>query len=438
MSSTLQGAAEAGRRSLAAPVRWNLRKLWACSAEELRARESVGLRTVFRKARDLDGYRTVRDDLISVESGRDARTVLDGLPVLEKSDLRGREWAYQRRLPGLDATTSGTTGTPLALRRSVYSVLVEEAWISHHRGWAGYHSGDPIAVMRGEVVAATPGDPVQRFVPARRTLLLSSYHLSESTVAGYLDALRRHRVRWLAAYPSSIASLTALALARGLSLPPLSAVFTSSETLAPQTRAAIESAWVCRIWDHYGHAERTVAAMECEARRYHLLPGYGVVEPVEDGLLTTNLTNGLMPLLRYRVTDAVEGWSDVRCVCGRGGRHFATVTGRTEDVLIGEDGRRIGRLDHVFKGVGGVLAGQICQEADGSVEVRVVPSGVPADPAGLVELLRGRTVERIGAVPLRVEIVSELERAVGGKTPFILQRLSGQGPRTVPVGDADS
>ncbi|GAY12257.1 coenzyme F390 synthetase [Pseudonocardia sp. N23] len=286
--------------------------------------------------------------------------ILECLPRLEKSDIVGRERAYQRRLPGLDATTSGTTGTPLALRRSVGSVLVEEAWISHHRGWAGHRPGDVTAVMRGEVVADATDAAAYRYVPARRTLLLSSYHVSERAVAGYLDALRTHRVKWLAAYPSSIASLTAVALARGLALPPLTAIFTSSETLAPQTREAIESAWGCRIWDHYGHAERTVAAMECEERRYHLVPGYGIVEQVDDGLLTTNLTNSLMPLLRYRVTDTVEGWDTGRCACGRAGRHFATVAGRMEDVVIGEGGRRIGRLDFVFKGVEGVLAGQIC------------------------------------------------------------------------------
>ncbi|ODU04112.1 MAG: hypothetical protein ABS81_11760 [Pseudonocardia sp. SCN 72-86] len=340
-------------------------------------------------------------------------------------------------MPGVDATTSGTTGTPLALRRSLNNVLVEEAWISHHRGWAGYRPGDVIAVMRGEVVSGATDEVVHRFVPARRTLLLSSYHVSERSVAGYLDALRSHRVRFLAAYPSSIASLTAVALARGSSLPPLTAIFTSSETLAPQAREVIESAWGCRIWDHYGHAERTVAAMECEQRRYHLLPGYGVVERVDGGLLTTGLTNSSMPLLRYRVTDALEGWSEVRCDCGRAGRHFASVAGRTEDVLIGEGGRRIGRLDFVFKGVEGVLAGQICQDADGSIEVRVVPRGPAVDPVALVELLRGKTLERVGAVDVRVEVVSELERAATGKTPFIIQRMSVPRLPAVPVGDGE-
>ncbi|GAY12256.1 hypothetical protein [Pseudonocardia sp. N23] len=69
--------------------------------------------------------------------------------------------------------------------------------------------------------------------------------------------------------------------------------------------------------------------------------------------------------------------------------------------------------------------------------MRVVPRGNVVDRVELVELLRRKTLERVGAVEVRVEVVSELERSRTGKTPFILQRMTVPRLRAVPVGDVE-
>ena len=67
-------------------------------------------------------------------------------------------------------------------------------------------------------------------------------------------------------------------------------------------------------------------------------------------LVCTGLLNADMPLVRYRVGDrGALAPADEGCRCGRTLPTLATVEGRVDDVLLTPDGRRIGRLDPVFK-----------------------------------------------------------------------------------------
>jgi phenylacetate-CoA ligase len=421
--SHASSAALAGRDAIAHRLGQSLARTWRQDATQRRALDGRQLAKVLRSAARLDGYRG-RLPATTTSTTRDCWKIYADLALLTKAEVRGREKEFSSR-HGLTAATSGTTGTPLRLLRSPASILMEEAWVSHCRRWAGYRPGQPTAVLRG---ATFPSD--EAVVPHHLTaltghLIMSSYHLNESTAAEYLNLLRRHKTRWIAAYPSSIASLTILSQRCGLEIPQMSGIFTSSETLTTQVRTAIESAWGCKVWDYYGNAERTVAAAQCEVGRYHLLPGYAVVEPIPSGLATTSLLNRAMPLVKYEVTDNLEDWNQNLCTCARIGPTIAGVTGRSEDIIFGADNRRIGRLDPVFKGVTGVLAGQFIQEEPGKVTVRVLPS-LETPPADLQDDLRRRVIERTGPINVCVQMCSALELLPNGKAPFVIQRLGGE------------
>jgi phenylacetate-coenzyme A ligase PaaK-like adenylate-forming protein len=78
------------------------------------------------------------------------------------------------------------------------------------------------------------------------------------------------------------------------------------------------------------NSEQTVFAGECEesTHHYHIFPGYGIAEliggnnrPISqpgkpDEAVSTNLTNVICPLIRYR-TMAVAAMADKPCSCGR-------------------------------------------------------------------------------------------------------------------------
>ena len=74
--------------------------------------------------------------------------------------------------------------------------------------------------------------------------------------------------------------------------------------------------------------------------------------------VTTGYGNRAMPLIRYRVGDTVT-LTETPCACGSPQPVLHEVVGRTDDLLILPDGRVVGRLDPVFKGLAGLEEVQI-------------------------------------------------------------------------------
>jgi phenylacetate-CoA ligase len=199
----------------------------------------------------------------------------------------------------------------------------------------------------------------------------------------------------------------------------LSGVVTSSETLSEGARRDIERAFGCRVFDWYGQGERVAAIGTCEHGRRHLLTDYSHVdlEPAGDGLVEivgTGFHNLAMPLIRYRCGDLVRPAAKEHCPCGRSFPVIAEVIGRLDDLVKLPDGRSIGRLDHLFKGVAGILEAQIRQDRRDALTMLVVPA------SGFNERTR-RTLEenfrhRLGdALALEIELVDSIPRTRNGK-----------------------
>ena len=56
-----------------------------------------------------------------------------------------------------------------------------------------------------------------------------------------------------------------------------------------------------------------------------------------------------MPLLRYRIGDVGTLRKRAAARAGARGRCFSRIDGRIEDYVVTPDGRRVGRIDHIFK-----------------------------------------------------------------------------------------
>src|SRR5207245_2884008 len=121
------------------------------------------------------------------------------------------------------------------------------------------------------------------------------------------------------------------------------------------------------------------------AGKLHLWPEVGWVEAPEStqliasgaprDLVCTGLLNADMPLIRYRVGDSgVLPVVNEACSCGRSLPMLASIEGRADDLLYTSDGRRIGRLDPVFKTQLPVREAQIIQETLSKIRVRYVPT----------------------------------------------------------------
>lgn len=331
--------------------------------------------------------------------------------------------------------TSGTTGTPLGLWHSREML---RAWYAlseaRTRRWYGVSMNDRWAVVGGQMV--TPyrqkRPPFWVWNAAFKQLYLSSYHLAPHLMSHYLDALCRYRIVYLSGYPSSLHALAQEVLSTGRRDLQMRVVVTNAEPLYDHQRQAIAAAFQCSVRETYGMSELAAAASECEHGRLHLWPEVGIVEvlehgkPVQDGssgdIVVTGLLNSDMPLVRYCVGDrGLSPLPDTTCPCGRSLPVLRSVEGRTDDLLYTPDGRRVGRLDPVFKADLPIREAQIIQEALDHLRVRYVPAtGFTARHGQrIVEYLRAR----MGKIVVVLEEVSEIPRTASGKFRAVICKL---------------
>lgn len=369
---------------------------------------------------------------------------LEDWPVLSKESVRADPRAFlsedcdPRRMR--HEHTSGTTGTPLSLWQTRATVrawyAISEARIRH---WNGLTRGDRWAMFGGQLIV-----PVERSTPpfwvwnaGLRQLYLSSYHLAPDHIRDYVDALWRHRVRYVFGYASSLHTMAKLVREQGLELPPLLVAIGNAEPLYAYQREEIAQVFRCPVRETYGMAEMVTAASECAEGRLHSWPEVGVTEVLDDEsdaevaagesgrLVCTGLVNREMPLIRYALGDRGRFAPESRaCPCGRRLPVLEAVEGRSDDVVITPDGRRVGRFDPVFKADLPIREAQIVQEGPARLVVRVVPA--PGFNATHAEDLSRRVRMRVGdSMAVVVEPVDRIPRTAAGKFRAVVRQFRG-------------
>jgi len=249
-----------------------------------------------------------------------------------------------------------------------------------------------------------------------KQLYMSSYHLEADNVAFYVDALEKYRIQYVWGYASSLYFLASEILRLGIDPPAMVIAGTESEPVFDYQRTAIEKAFRCRVLETYGMGEMVSAAGPCEKGTFHLWPEAGIVELYdgdsrvpdqgEGDIVAPGLANPDMVFVRFRVGDRGRGIDRVRtCACGRTLPALGGVEGRIDDVLWTADGRAIGRLSPVPKGLN-VVEMQFLQNDLGRIYVRYVPTPEWSqdDRAAVVSRLE----DRFG----RIEVVFERHRCI--------------------------
>jgi len=432
--AALRGLLREGRAFRALEAQLDESQWW--SESEWREYQSRSLCTIVSAAaRDVPYYRDKYASL-GLDIGPSAFPgIMAKLPSIGKEDVRegGRAFRSRKsRRPLFAGSTSGTTGTPLRLEQDLAAINRENAFIRRQLAWAGLRHGERRAWLRGDMIvpAEQRDPPYWRFNRAENMLMFSSYHLSDSAAPAYLDALADFDPVVIQAYPSSVAFLATWMRGYGLRYTgtSLRGIVTSSETLSDASRRDIEATFGCRVFDWYGQFERVAAIGTCEHGRYHVLMDYSFVEmlPAGDGLcelVGTGFNNLAMPLIRYRCGDLVRPAPDgERCACGRSFPLVEQIVGRSDDPIRLSDGRSVGRLDHIFKGVDGILEAQIRQERLDAVTILLVPAATFNDRTRAT--LLGNARERLGEeVAVELRAVSAIPRGANGKFKGVVCNL---------------
>ena len=406
--------------------------------------QTDALREVLRDAWTVPHYRSVWSGRDFSESDVDSFTLdqLKHLPLLDKESVRH---APERLCPGGAPSrtasawyTSGSTGTPLTTYHDYgdfrRGLAMRDA---RYETFLGVTHRLPRATIRGRIVVPDPesAGPYYRFNLAEHQIYLSPYHLGPHTVSDYVGALRRHGSRWLDGYASSIHDIAHLALEQGIDCPQLAAVVTCAEPTTQRVRDDVQRAFGCKASEDYGLVEECCAGLECEQGSLHMFPDAGYVEILdEEGercgpgqvgeIVATSFLRKAQPFVRYRTGD-LAAWSSTPCACGRAMPIFESVEGRLDDVVIGADGRRLGRLSTVPKHLPGVVMMQFVQDHPGQLLVRVVADG-PLHESVKAEVNR-RLVTRLGpTMAIDFEQVAALERTPKGKIRSVISNVKDE------------
>jgi len=357
------------------------------------------------------------------------------LPYLTKDMFKsnfGRMVATNVKLKSLTVNhTSGTTGKPIQFYEGHTATQKEIAFIFHQWSHVGYKPEDARVELRGAVNKKKPAD----YNPAHKVLRLSPCIDNKEVALYYLERMRSFGAGFLHGYPGAIASFAHAIKKYGLAVPfKLKAVLFASETVYDWEREITKEVFDCRVFSHYGMAEKAVLAAECErSNYYHCFPQYGVTEIDHETheIIGTGFINDISPFIRYRTTDVASAPFLSKCEhCGR--EYFPVfekVEGRLEDFIVTPQGMLItpAIITHPFKDLKTIKDTQVIQKSHDHIILRAVPwertnPGIFRD-----ELDRlCRDLQEIIGHEVRIdgEVTEDIGRQESGKFKWIQSEVS--------------
>lgn len=333
-------------------------------------------------------------------------------PFTTAQDVRERSLQFLcvsqdeiQRVVTLD--TSGTTGTP---KRQYFTREDQELTLDFFRaGMSTFTSpGDRVLIL---LPVERPGSVGDLLATALTRLGAQPIkHGPVHEVATALAILQQERVDVLVGIPTQV-----LALAHYSNGLRLKSVLLTTDHGPQSLAAAVERAWGCRVYQHYGMTEMGLGGgVECQARAgYHVREADLYVEiidsasgqPVAEGetgeVVFSTLTRRGMPLIRYRTGD-LSRFIPGACPCGTCLPRLAYITQRIGGAVAigGQWHLTLAELDEALFAVAGVVdfTASILHEA-GRDSLRVE-----------VMVMEGGTV---GAIAAALESISALHAARG-------------------------
>jgi phenylacetate-CoA ligase len=340
-------------------------------------------------------------------------------------------------------TTSGSTGTPLGLYdEGMKSVIHEDAFRYRQWSWAGYGFGDRLLTFRYPVSRIDrQGRSVGwDFSASENALKISPSSLDEERSSKYMRFLRAFEPQFLEGTPSCLEILAHFVKRNDIPPPKISAVFCESEILYSRQRQLLEEQFQCKVFSGYGHTERCVDAVECEAHEgYHASMEYGLFELVDAGgepvlepgktgrVVGTGFDNYAMPLIRY-ATDDLARFGRGKCSCGRGALKIEEIIGRTSEFVISRSGHLI-PLSAIYGPIHSAVLDHVrelrfSQDREGELGVQVILA--PGSNPEMVEReLLSEIYSHVDSQDLSVAVrfIERLPRSESGKAGLMLQKI---------------
>jgi phenylacetate-CoA ligase len=369
------------------------------------------------------------------------------LPLMRKADARANREMLRSEIAGKMAsfTTGGSTGDPLIFDLAKRRVASRVACRQRTSRWWGVSFGDPELAIWGSPVELTRQDAIRnirdRFLATR---LLSAFEMNDAVMSRYLDVLESGHYVQVFGYPSALylLCLHARREKRNLRRLGVKVAFVTGEVLFPYQREVISETLSCPVANGYGGRDSALIAHECPQGGMHVLADAVILEtvdsdgrPVPEGepgeIVITDLYSHEAPFIRYATGD-IATVSSRSCPCGRALPLLERIEGRSNDVIVAEDGRIINSLALIYavREIEGIERFRITQKTPTLFHIELVANGLYSTTTE--ERIRKNWGQLLrSAVTVTFEYPAALPLERSGKFRHVISevRASGQHPQ---------
>lgn len=203
------------------------------------------------------------------------------------------------------------------------------------------------------------------------------------TAAETVTMLNAYQPSMIGCYPTAMELLAAEQKKGNLHIHP-AIIMTGGEKLNDDVREHLSNVFGCYVQTNYSCTEGGTVACECTERHFHINDDWVILEAVDENnvpvpfgtqsakVLLTNLANRICPIIRFEITDRIVLHKEP-CACGNS-RPWLTLEGRTDDILIFENGVKIAPLSiyAILKEVHGIERFQLIQHENDRLELRMI------------------------------------------------------------------
>ncbi len=354
---------------------------------------------------------------------------LQRLPILTKEEVNKNPEKFISSVISKNnmqtAHTSGTTGAGFVFKTTQEAICNQWAVWWRYREALGIKFGTLSANFgtRFVVPAKQKKPPFWRYNYPCNQVYFSAFHEKPEYLKYYVEEIKRKKIIWLHGYPSLLSELADEVIREDDSSlnNQIMYITIGAENLLDYQKSVIERAFGVHVYQHYGLSEGVSNFSENKDGQIVVDEDFAATEFVTQNGITqiigTNLTNYAMPLIRWRTNDTAEFHEDKKV-----GRIVDSLDGRIEDYITLPSGKKIGKLDHVFKDAVHLKEVQIVQNKDYSINVLYVPSSneYNEDLKKANELFDQTFGEKVSVIFQRVD---EIKKTKSGKIRFIVSEL---------------
>lgn len=401
------------------------------SREELNSIKKRKLKALFQAAQSAPYWTNILDsDIVETLDCKGVQAALESLPVLTKAViLEGAQnmWSSHEQ-NYITATTGGTTGHPLTIRRDKKSnAYTKSAFWRGRLSW-GIRPSHRMVYLISFGTASFLGN-LKMWLGNKRSG--DAFPSSQEDVQKVQKLLRRFRPKALEGFATGLlASAKDQALAGSIKIP---VIISTGEMLYGHQRKQLEAFYQGKVYTYYGSNEVGSIAYECEHQQLHVCEEHVVVETVneqgqqvmnEEGVvLVTDLDNRAMPLIRYQLGDTAT-LSDAPCACGRKSLIIAELMGRSQDFLSASNGNKLQatQLSAYLKDLKHIGQIQFIQVAEN--QIKLLFSGREKDARQELQFIHEHLRNRLGTeIQIENKWVEEIAKTNRGKQPLVLRKI---------------